>query len=273
MTPCALLPLRSPASSLRAPPLPRCALRRAPSQAQFKVIGADGKVTYSDREPNTSEGRVVPLGARASAHAGRRRRLAVRAAPGRASIRSRSTSRRRLRALQRRARAPQAARRSFSERTGRHRRRQRGAEAPDRRARRSVADDRLADAARPVASDTWNSYLDAAGYPRDSRLPSTYQYRPATPLVEREQRAADGAARGAGAAAPRRRPRRCPRRPAASGSERAQRRALPGSGRAPTWRAARLPLRPRRPSSRTAPTRRASRRPGRTRAASRRSRS
>ena len=42
-------------------------------------------------------------------------------------------------------------------------------------------------ALRGLANDVWNSYLDAAGYPRQSRLPSTYQYRPATPIVDRRE--------------------------------------------------------------------------------------
>ncbi|MGZ5206342.1 MAG: NrdH-redoxin, partial [Caldimonas sp.] len=41
------------------------ALAAAPSLAQFKVIGPDGKVTYTDREPSQTEGRVIPLGNRA----------------------------------------------------------------------------------------------------------------------------------------------------------------------------------------------------------------
>ena len=40
---------------------------------------------------------------------------------------------------------------------------------------------------RGLSSDVWNSYLDAAGYPRDSRLPATYQYKAATPIVERRE--------------------------------------------------------------------------------------
>src|SRR5450432_4815503 len=40
-----------------------------PSQAQYKVIGADGKITYSDREPSPAEGRVSALGARAATQA------------------------------------------------------------------------------------------------------------------------------------------------------------------------------------------------------------
>lgn len=36
---------------------------------------------------------------------------------------------------------------------------------------------------RGFAGDAWASYLDAAGYPRESRLPATYQYPTPTPLV------------------------------------------------------------------------------------------
>jgi glutaredoxin len=43
---------------------------------------------------------------------------------------------------------------------------------------------------RGLASDLWSSYLDAAGYPRESRLPSNYQYPAATPLTERREAAA-----------------------------------------------------------------------------------
>ena len=35
-----------------------------PGLAQYKVIGADGKTTYTDRPPTTSEGRVTALRAR-----------------------------------------------------------------------------------------------------------------------------------------------------------------------------------------------------------------
>ena len=38
---------------------------------------------------------------------------------------------------------------------------------------------------RGLAPEVWNSYLDAAGYPRDSRLPANYQYPLATPIVAR----------------------------------------------------------------------------------------
>ena len=47
--------------------------------------------------------------------------------------------------------------------------------------------------ARGYAAEIWGSYLDAAGYPRESRLPSTYQYRAAAPVVDRRAQATPGA--------------------------------------------------------------------------------
>jgi hypothetical protein len=38
---------------------------------------------------------------------------------------------------------------------------------------------------RGLSSDVWTSYLDAAGYPRESRLPANYQYPASAPLTER----------------------------------------------------------------------------------------
>ena len=40
----------------------------------------------------------------------------------------------------------------------------------------------------------WTQYLDAAGYPKTSQLPATYAPAPATPLVALDQRPADAAA-------------------------------------------------------------------------------
>ena len=38
---------------------------------------------------------------------------------------------------------------------------------------------------RGLTPELWNSYLDAAGYPRESRLPANYEYPAPTPLVAR----------------------------------------------------------------------------------------
>ena len=38
-----------------------------PAQALYKVVGADGKVTYTDRAPSNTEGKVTPLSPTGSA--------------------------------------------------------------------------------------------------------------------------------------------------------------------------------------------------------------
>lgn len=40
---------------------------------------------------------------------------------------------------------------------------------------------------RGFSADVWNFYLDSAGYPRESRLPAGWQYAPAVPVVERRE--------------------------------------------------------------------------------------
>ena len=57
-------------------------------------------------------------------------------------------------------------------------------------------------ALRGYADSDWQSYLDAAGYPRESQLPRNYQPPPATPLVERQPEAPPPVARPAPPAEP-----------------------------------------------------------------------
>jgi glutaredoxin len=38
-----------------------------------------------------------------------------------------------------------------------------------------------------LATEVWHSYLDAAGYPRESRLPANYKYPLPTPVTERRE--------------------------------------------------------------------------------------
>ncbi|CAN5506030.1 hypothetical protein BH09PSE5_BH09PSE5_34770 [soil metagenome] len=40
---------------------------------------------------------------------------------------------------------------------------------------------------RGFSPDVWGSYLDAAGYPKESRLPANYLQPPATPMVARQE--------------------------------------------------------------------------------------
>jgi glutaredoxin len=154
------------------------------SQAQFKVIGPDGKVTYTDREPNTGEGKVVPLGARAAAvqDSGSDLPFDLRQVASKYPVTLYVTTTAcepcvSARQLLKQRGIP------FSERTvatvedGDALKRLTGAlDAPSL----TIGSQTL----RGLSPEVWNSYLDAAGYPRASRLPSSYQYRPATPLVE-----------------------------------------------------------------------------------------
>ena len=173
--------------------VPRAAIALAlalfglPGQAQFKVIGTDGKITYTDREPNASEGKVVPLGNRPVVQAAAEPDLPfeLRQASSKYPVTLYVTST---------ACDPCTSARQMLK--------QRGIPFNERlvvTAEDSEALERLSGAReaptlsigsqilRGYAAEVWSSYLDAAGYPRDSRLPSTYQYRAATPVIDRRE--------------------------------------------------------------------------------------
>jgi glutaredoxin len=163
--------------------------------AQYKVIGADGKVTYSDRAPNQSEGRVSALGARGQAEAAAEADLPfeLRQVASKYPVTLYTTT----------GVCDACA-------AGRQLLKQRGIPYTERQAVTSEDVDALekvsggrdaptltisSQALRGFAPDTWNQYLDAAGYPRESRLPPSYQQRPVAPVVERRE--APAAARAA----------------------------------------------------------------------------
>jgi len=171
------------------------ALFALPGLAQFKVIGADGKVTYTDREPSASEGKVVPLGNKA-----------ITAQPAAAEpdlpfeLRQASTKYPVTLYVTSTASEPCS--------SGRQLLKQRGIPFTEKlvvTSEDSEALERLSGAReaptlsigsqilRGYAAETWAAYLDAAGYPRESRLPSTYQYRAAAPVVDRRAQATPGA--------------------------------------------------------------------------------
>jgi glutaredoxin len=155
------------------------------AHAQYKVIGPDGRVTYTDRAPTSTEGgRVVPLREKDSA-------------------------------AQPEVAFPTSWRRCASKypvtlyvatgscdpcTAGRQMLRQRGipytektvTTIEDSEALQKLSGGREAptlaigtQVLRGFASDTWGSYLDAAGYPKESRLPAAWQPRPPTPVVAR----------------------------------------------------------------------------------------
>ena len=165
-------------------------LAALPAQAQYKVVGADGKVTYTDRPPASGNAKVTSIGSRgiASGPVDVALPLELRQPAARYPVTLYTVTG---------ACAPCDAARQLL--------RQRGvpyAEKQVQSAEDSEALERLSGARdaptlaigpqmmRGLAPEVWSSYLDAAGYPRESRLPASYQYAAATPIVERHEAAA-----------------------------------------------------------------------------------
>ncbi len=152
--------------------------------AQFKVIGADGKVTYTDREPSGNEGKVTALGARAPlAQAEPDLPFELRQATSKYPVTLYTASGAcepcaSARQLLKARGIPYSERQVVSNEDAEALERLSGArEAPTL----TIGSQTL----RGLAGEVWHSYLDAAGYPRESRLPQSYLYRPAVPVVER----------------------------------------------------------------------------------------
>ena len=160
-----------------------------PTQAQYKITGSDGRVTYTDRVPNASDGQVRALNAR---------NAPVKAEPE-LPLELRQVATRYPVTLYTATGACEPCE------TGRALLRQRGipyAEkqvigVEDSQALEKLSGGRDAPTlsigsqiVRGMAPDLWNTYLDAAGYPRESKLPATYHPRPASPVVERREAAA-----------------------------------------------------------------------------------
>lgn len=170
-----------------------------PALAQYKVVGPDGKVTYTDRPPaaaaapgakvtpargGTSNEVALPLDVRQAAE---RFPVTLYSSPdcgpcatGRQLLRARGVP--------------------FNERTV--------TTLEDGEALQRLAGTRDlpvltigGQTLNGLSPEVWNSYLDSAAYPRESRLPANYSYPAAAPLVTR-QAAAAPAPRAAQAPAP-----------------------------------------------------------------------
>jgi len=192
---------RLPGLSLRAAVCAAACLAAGPSLALYKVVGPDGKVTYTDRAPTSSEGRVSPLNSRA---------VAVEAEPAMPAELRQALSRYPMtlytiadscepcdaaRALLRTRGVPYAERQVVS--------------AEDGDAFQKLTDGRDAPVLaigtqqlRGLSPDTWNSYLDSAGYPRESKLPPGYAFASPSPLTERREAPARQAPTAAAPAEP-----------------------------------------------------------------------
>lgn len=155
-----------------------------PAAALYKVVGPDGRITYTDRPPSDNGARVTNMG-----------RGVVNEVDPQAPLPQdlrQTTTRYPVTLFSAADCAPCDAGRLLLV--------QRGVPFTEKRI---VADEDAAALERLVGSRTvpsltigaqalrglsdaeWNAYLDAAGYPRESRLPRGFQQGAATPLVER----------------------------------------------------------------------------------------
>jgi glutaredoxin len=162
-----------------------------PVAAQYKVVGPDGRVTYTDRPPTASEGKVAPLGRSATSSAD-----AAVPAGGDPSLP--------LDVRQAAAKYPVVLYASNDCEPcdlGRRLLKQRGipfreqtlATEEDAEAMTRLTGGRVVptltvgtQTIRGLAESDWQAYLDAAGYPRESRLPRNYAAPAAKPLTERK---------------------------------------------------------------------------------------
>ena len=178
-------------SLLAAAPL--AALVAFPAQALYKVVGPDGKVTYTDRPPTSLTGnKVTSLGASGTAQSDVALPLEVRQAATRfpVTLYTMATC------------EPCDAARLLLRQRGIPHTEKIVATPEDGDALQRLSGGRDAptltigaQALRGMSAEIWNSYLDSAGYPRDSRLPPNFQFPPATPLTERREADAPAARR------------------------------------------------------------------------------
>ena len=176
-----------------------------PALALYKVVGPDGRVTYTDRPPVDDKARVTTI----------ERSGAINEVPAPQELLPQQLR-------QAAARYPvvlYSANNCAPCEAGRQLLEQRGipfteklvvteedAVAMERAvASRSVPSLSIGtQALRGLSQQEWNAYLDAAGYPRESQLPKNWQAPAATPLVAR--RPAPAASAAASAANARARP-------------------------------------------------------------------
>ncbi len=167
-------------------------LAALPSHAQYKVIGPDGKVTYTDRPPATTEGKVTSLSDRSSAAAtDASLPLELRQPVARYPVT--------LYTLAGSCELCESARQLLRQRGIPYNEKQvQSAEDSEALERLSGGRDAPtlavgAQTLRGLAPEVWGSYLDAAGYPRESRLPATYR-SPAPSAITQKRDAVEAAA-------------------------------------------------------------------------------
>jgi len=153
-----------------------------PCHALYKVVSPDGKVTYTDTPPPPSSGsKVIQLGAGAVVVPDVALPLELRQVTQRFPVTLYTM----------RVCEPCDSARILLRQRGVQYAEKLVLSTPDAEALERVSGGRDAptltigsQVLRGFTADTWMSYLDSAGYPRESRLPANYQYPAATPLTE-----------------------------------------------------------------------------------------
>jgi glutaredoxin len=153
-----------------------------PAQAQYKVVGPDGRVTYTDTPPPQSSGsKVTRLGEHASVAAAAALPLELRQPVQRYPVTLYTMK----------LCDPCDTARTFLRQRGVPYNEKLIISIEDANALQQLSGAREAptltigaQVLKGLSTDTWGSYLDSAGYPRESKLPANYQYPAATPLVE-----------------------------------------------------------------------------------------
>src|SRR5258705_8171766 len=170
---------------LKAAPL-ALVLAALPAHALYKVVGPDGKVTYTDRAPVGTTDKVTSISNSGNVVSAVALPLELRQAAQRFPVTLYTMANCEpcdgARALLRARGIPHAEKTVLT------------AEDSEALARLSGARDAPTltigvQALRGFSAELWNSYLDSAGYPRESRLPANYQFPAATPLTERREAA------------------------------------------------------------------------------------
>jgi len=156
-----------------------------PAQALYKVVGPDGKVTYTDRIPSPADGKVTPLNASGNSVTDtgalpfELRQVTLRYPVTLYSIADCAPCDS-ARALLRQRGIPHAERLIATEEDAEALQRLTGTrDVPTL----TIGQQPL----RGLSAESWNAYLDSAGYPRESRLPAGYQFPTATTLTERRE--------------------------------------------------------------------------------------
>jgi glutaredoxin len=156
-----------------------------PAVALYKVVGPDGRITYTDRPPSDSAARVTPIGRDGVSEAPAAQdalpqelRLATTRFPVTLYSAAECPPCDAARQLLVQRGVPFTERLIVSEDDAAAMERVLGA--------RTVPGLTIgSQALRGLSPAEWTAYLDAAGYPRESRLPANWQAPAATPLVAR----------------------------------------------------------------------------------------